>query len=160
MNWTFSPVLVERFSIRMRSSGTPMPVAMRAKRSASGSGHRRFVITPSPPEKTIKRRPALEEQLRAAFGHDRVVAAEHQDEPRPGELMVHVVIAPDAFHQRPYTSLPSLGTASPNLSHAHSRVPTITAPLRGLSALAVRDSTVIDTPLGAVRIRRMRKRIS
>ena len=51
MNSTFSPVLVDRFSIRMRSRGTPIATAIPANWSASGSLHRCLVIAPSPPEK-------------------------------------------------------------------------------------------------------------
>ncbi len=49
---TFSPVFVERLSIRIRSRGTPRPTATSAKISASGRLHIWLVRAPRWPEKT------------------------------------------------------------------------------------------------------------
>ena len=85
----------------MRSSGTPISIAIRANRLASGSDHRCFVIAPRPPVNAKQGRPAIEEQLRAAFGDGRVVAAEHQDDVGLLQLVIHVVVSPDSLRQFP-----------------------------------------------------------
>lgn len=50
----FSPVLVDLFSIKIASLGTPLANAMEANLSASASDQISWVSRPSPPEKTSR----------------------------------------------------------------------------------------------------------
>ena len=102
VNRTFSPVFVDLFSTRMRSFGTPIPIAMRGELI-------RFRLVPQMPRDRAKpagenqqRRPALQEELGAARRDDFVVAAEDQDRVRVRQLVIEVMVVPDLLDEGAY----------------------------------------------------------
>src|SRR4029453_19347645 len=96
---TFSPVFVERFSVRMRSAGTPIATATRANWSASGSVQYRFVIAPRPPENT-SRGAQPSSQSSAARGDRDVETAQHQDDVGGRQRMLESMVVPDLLRER------------------------------------------------------------
>ena len=79
MNRTFSPVLVERFSMRIRSAGTPQIHRHPGEEVGLGLVPEAAGDCAAAPGEDEERRAALEEQLRSSLGDDRVVAAEDKD---------------------------------------------------------------------------------
>ena len=129
---TFSPVFVERLSIRIRSRGTPKPTATSAKISASGRLQHRARERAFVAGEDDERGPAAEEHLGAALGHPRVVAPEDDDAVGLLERVVDVVVVPDdpsvvvdarlrapIFHQGLVIPSPNLGPAPPLSARVH-----------------------------------------
>ena len=111
VNRTFSPVLVDLFSIRMRSLGTPISIAMRRELI-------RFRLVPQVPRNRAepagedqKRRPPFQEELGAARRHDLVVTAQDQNRIRMRQLMIEVMVIPDGLDESAYPIVHQSGTA-------------------------------------------------
>ena len=89
-----------RFSTSIRSRGHAMPRGNRGElTSASGVVISCRVIEPESARQDQQRRHPLQEQLGAALGHARVVAAQHHDRVGGGKRVAQMVVVPEHLRE-------------------------------------------------------------
>ena len=113
VNRTFSPVFVDRFSIRnLDPPARPASMAIRANWSASGSLHRRRVIAPRPPEKISSGAQPCRKSS-APRSHDLVVTAQDENGVGVRQLMIQLMVIPDRLDQRARVRSSRIGPITP-----------------------------------------------